>query len=93
MLETYSLYVICRPDDDERGGDPRAGHDLLRGERPGDGPTVVFVHGAFVDGTSWRKVTPRLADRFRCVVPDLPLGAHRTPMSPGADLLPRASRG
>ena len=27
---------------------------------PSDGPTVVFVHGAFVDGTSWRKVTPLL---------------------------------
>ncbi|MET0751607.1 MAG: alpha/beta hydrolase [Solirubrobacterales bacterium] len=55
---------------------------------PSDGPTVVFVHGAFVDGTSWRKVTPLLTDRFRCVVPDLPLGAHRTAMSPGADLTP-----
>ena len=25
---------------------------------PADGPAVVFVHGAFVDGTLWRKVDP-----------------------------------
>ncbi len=55
------------------------------------GPTtvrVVFVHGAFVDGTLWRKVTPTLDDALRCVVPDLPLGSHHTPMKPGADLSP-----
>ena len=28
---------------------------------PADGaPAIVFVHGAFVDGTLWRKVVPRL---------------------------------
>ena len=31
---------------------------------------------------------PRLEGSYRCVVPDLPLGSHRTPMSPGADLSP-----
>jgi pimeloyl-ACP methyl ester carboxylesterase len=33
-------------------------------------------------------VTPLLDDRFRCVVPDLPLGSHREPMKPDADLTP-----
>jgi pimeloyl-ACP methyl ester carboxylesterase len=54
----------------------------------GSGPALVFAHGLLVDGTLWRKVTPLLEDRFRCVVPDLPLGSHREPMSPDADLTP-----
>jgi pimeloyl-ACP methyl ester carboxylesterase len=52
------------------------------------GPPVVLVHGAFVDGTLWRKVVPGLEGSYRCVVPDLPLGSHRTPMNPDADLSP-----
>jgi pimeloyl-ACP methyl ester carboxylesterase len=55
---------------------------------PGDAPAIVFAHGAFVDGMLWRKVVPRLEDTYRCVVPDLPLGSHVTPMNPGADLSP-----
>lgn len=55
----------------------------------GQGPTLVFLHGLFANGDHWRKVAPALADQgFRCVVPDLPLGGHRRPMSPGADLSP-----
>ncbi len=54
----------------------------------GSGPAIVFAHGLLVDGTLWRKVTPLLDDRFRCVVPDLPLGSHRVPMNPDADLTP-----
>lgn len=53
------------------------------------GPTIVFVHGLLVDGTLWRKVVPRLEDRFRCIWPDWPLGSHTTPMAPSADLSPR----
>ncbi|MDX6581155.1 MAG: hypothetical protein QOI10_339 [Solirubrobacterales bacterium] len=55
---------------------------------PADGPAVVFVHGAFVDGTLWRKVVPELEGSLRCIVPDLPLGSHRTAMNQGADLSP-----
>ncbi len=54
----------------------------------GDGPPLVFVHGFLVDGTLWSEVTPLLADRFRCIVPDLPLGSHREAMNPDADLSP-----
>ena len=54
----------------------------------GSGPPLVFVHGFLVDGTLWREVTPLLADRFRCIVPDLPLGSHRIAMKPDADLSP-----
>jgi pimeloyl-ACP methyl ester carboxylesterase len=54
----------------------------------GEGPPIVFAHGLLVDGRLWRKVTPLLEDRFRCIVPDLPLGSHRIPMSADAELSP-----
>jgi pimeloyl-ACP methyl ester carboxylesterase len=54
----------------------------------GSGPPVVFVHGLLVDGTVWRKVTPLLEADARCIVPDLPLGSHRTPMNADAELSP-----
>jgi pimeloyl-ACP methyl ester carboxylesterase len=56
----------------------------------GAGEPIVFVHGALVDGTLWRKVTPLLEGDFRCIVPDLPLGSHRIPMGADADLSPPA---
>ena len=61
----------------------------VRYREAGEGPTIVLVHGYLVDGTLWRKVAPQLAERgFRVVVPDLPLGSHRIPMPPDADLTP-----
>jgi pimeloyl-ACP methyl ester carboxylesterase len=54
----------------------------------GDGPPIVFVHGALVDGRLWEPVVDRLAGDARCVVPDLPLGAHRIAMRPDADVSP-----
>ena len=60
----------------------------IRYRDTGAGKPLVFVHGLLVDGTLWRKVTPLLDGEFRCVVPDLPLGSHRVPMSPDADLSP-----
>ena len=54
----------------------------------GGGPPVVFVHGLLVDGTLWRKVTPLLDGATRSIVPDLPLGSHRTAMNPEADITP-----
>jgi pimeloyl-ACP methyl ester carboxylesterase len=52
----------------------------------GTGEPIVFVHGVLVNGDLWRHVVPRLADRYRCITPDWPLGAHSEPMKPGADL-------
>ncbi|MBZ6086972.1 alpha/beta hydrolase [Streptomyces olivaceus] len=54
----------------------------------GEGPVLVFGHGMPMNGTQWRKVVPML-DGYRCVVPTLPLGAHRQPMNPDADLSQR----
>ena len=51
----------------------------------GEGPPIVFVHGLLVDGRLWRKVTPLLKDRFRCIVPEFPLGSHPEPLNPDAE--------
>jgi pimeloyl-ACP methyl ester carboxylesterase len=52
----------------------------------GDGPTVVLLHGVLMNNTVWRRVMAELTPALRCVAPTLPLGAHRQPMRPGADL-------
>ena len=56
----------------------------LRAHVTGDGPTIVFVHGALVNANLWRGVVTRL-DGFTCVTLDMPLGSHLEPL-PGADL-------
>ena len=55
----------------------------------GEGEPLVFVHGLLVDGRLWRDVVPPLAEHYRCIVPDWPLGSHRTAMNAGADRSPR----
>jgi pimeloyl-ACP methyl ester carboxylesterase len=58
----------------------------IRYRERGKGEPIVFVHGLLVSGDLWRKVVPQLADRYRCITPDLPLGSHELPMKPDADL-------
>ncbi len=59
----------------------------------GRGSPVVFVHGVGVNGDLWRRVAPRLAGEHRCIVPDLPWGAHSRPLRQDADLsLPGMAR-
>lgn len=52
----------------------------------GDGPVIVLNHGLVMDGRLWRDVVTELGGRYRCVLPTLPLGAHRLPMQADADL-------
>jgi pimeloyl-ACP methyl ester carboxylesterase len=66
------------------GGDRR-----IRAHVVGEGPPIVFVHGALVNANLWRRVVPRL-DGFTRVTLDLPLGSHLEPMPKDADLTPPA---
>ncbi len=52
----------------------------------GDGPVLVLLHGLAMDGSLWRDVVAELRSDHRCIVPTLPLGGHRRPMRPDADL-------
>jgi pimeloyl-ACP methyl ester carboxylesterase len=52
----------------------------------GDGPVVVMLHGLLMDATLWDATAADLAADHRCLAPTLPLGAHRHPAAPGADL-------
>jgi pimeloyl-ACP methyl ester carboxylesterase len=59
----------------------------------GDGPVLVLLHGLMMDASLWDGVIAGLAADYRCVAPTLPLGAHRLPMRPDADLsLPGIAR-
>jgi pimeloyl-ACP methyl ester carboxylesterase len=51
----------------------------------GEGQAVVFVHGLLMDSSLWDGPVAAL-DGLRCVVPTLPLGAHRHPVRDDADL-------
>lgn len=55
-------------------------------DETGSGPPVVLLHGVLMDHRLWDGVLPLLPAGFRYVRPVLPLGAHRRPMHPGADL-------
>jgi pimeloyl-ACP methyl ester carboxylesterase len=61
----------------------------IRAHVTGEGPPIVFVHGALVNANLWRKVVPRL-DGYTRVTLDLPLGSHLEPMPKDADLRPPA---
>jgi pimeloyl-ACP methyl ester carboxylesterase len=64
------------------------------GPRDTDTPVAVFVHGVLVNSTVWDPVAEKLAaDGVRCILPDWPLGAHRRPVHPYADLSPIAVAG
>ena len=54
----------------------------------GDGPVLVLLHGLMMDASLWDGVIAELPSGLRCLAPTLPLGAHRHPMRPDADLSP-----
>ena len=59
---------------------------LMYSDTGGDGPVVVLLHGVLMGGTLWDTVVGGLRDDCRCIVPELPFGAHTTPMPDDADL-------
>ncbi|MEK6277902.1 MAG: alpha/beta hydrolase [Actinomycetota bacterium] len=54
----------------------------------GSGEPIVFVHGFLVDGRLWSETAEHLSKTYRCILPDWPMGAHKTAMSADADLSP-----
>ncbi|MFE0022278.1 alpha/beta fold hydrolase [Amycolatopsis sp. NPDC059021] len=73
----------------ERTGQVQLGQGTLDYVDTGSGRPVVFVHGLLVNADLWRAVVPAVAEAgFRCLAPDWPLGAHRRPLTPDADLTP-----
>ena len=60
----------------------------IRYREAGSGPPIVFVHGYLVDGRLWDGVVDALSNRFRCIAPNWPMGAHTVAMNPDVDLSP-----
>ena len=102
MYVTYRLYAnvrtdrpgtrsAARPSTRKKAADTvelSAGPLQVR-DSGGTGEPVLLVHGLLVDGRLWDAVAALLeAEGLRVVVPDLPLGAHKTPMRPDAPLAP-----
>jgi pimeloyl-ACP methyl ester carboxylesterase len=52
----------------------------------GAGPVLVLVPGLLMDARQWERVVAELAGEFRCLTVTMPMGAHRDPMKPEADL-------
>lgn len=47
----------------------------------GEGPPVALLHGAGDQAGTWAKIAPRLAGRFRLILPDLPGHERSAPRS------------
>jgi pimeloyl-ACP methyl ester carboxylesterase len=61
-------------------------HGIVHYHESGAGAPVVFLHGYLMGARLWDPVTRLLEDEFRCLVPELPFGAHPAPLRPDADL-------
>jgi pimeloyl-ACP methyl ester carboxylesterase len=61
-------------------------HGTLHYRESGAGAPVVFLHGYLMGAGLWDPVVRLLDGEFRCLVPELPFGAHPAPLKPGADL-------
>ncbi len=62
--------------------------DIEYEDTGGDGPVLVFLHGLVMNGSVWRHIVAGLRQDFRCVVPLLPVGAHRIAIAPDRTLSP-----
>jgi len=61
-------------------------HGTLYYRESGAGAPVVFLHGYLMGAGLWDPVVRLLDGEFRCLVPEMPFGAHPAPMRPDADL-------
>jgi pimeloyl-ACP methyl ester carboxylesterase len=61
-------------------------HGTLHYHEAGNGPPIVFLHGYLQGANLWGSIVHLLNHEFRCIGPELPFGAHPTPMAADADL-------
>jgi len=61
-------------------------HGTVHYRESGTGAPVVFLHGYLMGASLWDSVVRLLDHEFRCVVPELPFGAHPAPLRSDADL-------
>jgi pimeloyl-ACP methyl ester carboxylesterase len=61
-------------------------HGTLHYHEAGSGTPIVFLHGYLMGANLWDPVIRLLEGEFRCLTPELPFGAHPSPMRPDADL-------
>lgn len=62
--------------------------NIIEYQEIGHGKPLVFIHGAFSNGNTWRKVVPILSAHYRCIIPEWPFGGHKIPMSESFDFTP-----
>jgi pimeloyl-ACP methyl ester carboxylesterase len=58
---------------------------FYRQSGPADAPVVLLLHGCPTSSFQYRELTPRLADRYRVIAPDLP-GFGFTTVPESADI-------
>lgn len=63
-----------------------AGPVEVREEGDPNGDPVVLLHGLLMNDTQWDLALPHLPPHCRYLLPVLPMGGHRRPMRPDADL-------
>ncbi|HEV2256326.1 MAG TPA: alpha/beta hydrolase [Streptosporangiaceae bacterium] len=61
-------------------------HGTLYYQDTGAGAPIVFLHGYLMGARLWDPVVHLLEAEFRCLVPELPFGAHPIPVRADADL-------
>jgi pimeloyl-ACP methyl ester carboxylesterase len=66
--------------------DVAAGTVEYRDQGDPNGPPVVLLHGLLMNDAQWDLALPLLPSGFRYLLPVLPMGGHRIPMRPDADL-------
>jgi pimeloyl-ACP methyl ester carboxylesterase len=65
-----------------------ASHGTLHYNDSGTGKPIVLLHGYMMGASLWDRVVRLLEGEFRCLVPELPFGAHPAALKPTADLSP-----
>src|SRR5947209_7976240 len=65
---------------------------VVRYRELGAGQPIVLVHGLLTNSLLWAEVAELLAEEFRVIAPDWPLGSHPIALAPGTDFRPPALR-